>query len=83
MSGGIWGLEVGDWLMAGGSQTAFDRVEPVLAASRAGACRCSVRSPVRIGVEEDSVLAALALAYASVSPTRPNGLASAATIRRV
>jgi 6-phosphogluconate dehydrogenase len=32
MSGGVWGLEVGYCLMAGGPQQAFDRVEPVLAA---------------------------------------------------
>jgi 6-phosphogluconate dehydrogenase len=32
MSGGVWGLEVGYCLMAGGPQEAYDRVEPVLAA---------------------------------------------------
>jgi 6-phosphogluconate dehydrogenase len=32
MSGGVWGLEIGYCLMAGGPQEAFDRVEPVLAA---------------------------------------------------
>jgi 6-phosphogluconate dehydrogenase len=32
MSGGVWGLEVGYCLMAGGPQAAFDRVQPVLAA---------------------------------------------------
>ena len=32
MSGGVWGLEVGYCLMAGGSQQAFDRITPVLSA---------------------------------------------------
>jgi len=32
MSGGIWGLEVGYCLMAGGSREAFESIEPVLAA---------------------------------------------------
>lgn len=31
MSGGVWGLEVGYCLMAGGPREAFDRIEPVLA----------------------------------------------------
>jgi 6-phosphogluconate dehydrogenase len=32
MSGGVWGLEVGYCLMAGGPREAFERIEPVLAA---------------------------------------------------
>ena len=32
MSGGVWGLEVGYCLMAGGSQQAFERITPVLSA---------------------------------------------------